>query len=344
MHSERKASPTISVIIPCQNERDRIEGCVRSILRQQQPDGGLEVIVADGMSGDGTREILQQLAEKDQRVEVIDNPGRIVSTGLNAAIRVAQGQIIVRVDVHTEYADDYVRQCVAVLEETGADNVGGPWVASGTGFIGRTIAAAFQSPFSFGGTRGHNADYEGPVDTVYLGCWPRRIFDRIGMFDERLVRNQDDEFNLRLTRSGGKVWQSPRIRSWYKPRSSFRELFNQYKQYGYWKVRVIQKHKTPASFRHLIPAGFVFLVLVLSLMSFWWSPATYLCFTLLGLYVLCNLLATVITAATRGWLLSPLLPLVFACFHLGYGLGFLRGVFDLITFRRAPVRYSGLTR
>ena len=160
-------------------------------------------------------------------------------------------------DAHSEYASDYIRQCLQVLDETGADNVGGPWIARGEGYIGLAIAAVFQSPFAVGGARGHNPEYEGEIDTVYLGCWRRELFDRIGFFDEELVRNQDDEFNLRLVRAGGRIWQSPRIRSWYRPRGSLRDLFRQYLQYGYWKVRVIQKHRRPAAIRHLAPAGLV---------------------------------------------------------------------------------------
>src|SRR5262249_37522272 len=150
-------------------------------------------------------------------------------------------------------------------EETGADKVGGPWVAEGKGYVGRAIAAAFQSPFAVGGARGHDPNYEGIVDLVYLGCWRRGVFDWFGLFDEELVRNQDDEFDLQLIRAGGTIWQSPRIRSWNQPRGSLRTLFLQYMQYGYWKVRVIQKHKIPASTRHLMPGGFVFGFTVLPL-------------------------------------------------------------------------------
>jgi GT2 family glycosyltransferase len=215
------------------------------------------VVIADGMSDDGTREVLVRMAESDARLRIVENPGRIVPKGLNAAIRAARGQVIVRMDAHTQYAPDYLRQCLAVLRETCADNVGGPWVTRGDGYLPRAIAAAFQSPFAAGGARAHDPDYEGPLDTVYLGCWPRSVFDRVGLFDEELFRNEDDEFNLRLTRASGRIWQSPRIRSWYTPRGSLSALFLQYFQYGYWKVRVIQKHKRPASARHLVPGLFV---------------------------------------------------------------------------------------
>src|SRR5690348_16594270 len=195
--------PLVSVVVPCRNERDHIETALKSILAQEGSAGDFEVVVADGMSDDGTREILLRLALADSRIRIIDNQSRIVSSGLNAAIQEARGSIIVRMDAHTEYAPDYIRQCVRVLHETAADNVGGPWIACGKRKIGKAIAAAFQSPLSCGGARGHNAKYSGPVDTVYLGCWRREVFDRIGLFDEEFVRNQDDEFNLRLVRSGG---------------------------------------------------------------------------------------------------------------------------------------------
>jgi glycosyltransferase involved in cell wall biosynthesis len=338
-------SPLVSVILPCRNEEPYIADCVQSILRQEAVPAGLEVIVADGMSDDGTREIVHELATRDRRLRIVDNPARIVSAGLNAAIRLAKGEIIIRMDAHTTYASDYIRSCVEVLRSTAAQNVGGPWVARGTGFIGTAIAAAFQSPFAVGSTRGHNPDYEGMVDTVYLGCWPRHVFDRIGLFDEDLVRNQDDEFNLRLNAKGGQIWQSPRIRSWYAPRSSLRALFSQYKQYGYWKVRVIQKHGRPASLRHLIPAGLVLTAAALTVTALWLPLAAkgwVGCFTV---YVGAVLIASIHTSLTYGWKVFPLLPPVFACYHFGYGYGFLRGLVEFVILRREPQRaYTSLTR
>ena len=338
-------SLTVSIVIPCRNEKDHIEACLRSILAQEAPPGGFEIIVADGMSDDGTREILARLAAHTPRLCAIDNPGRIVSTGLNAAIREARGNLIVRMDAHTEYASDYLSQCVLVLRETSADNVGGPWIAHGQGLVGQAIAAAFHSPFAVGGARGHDPSYEGLVDTVYLGCWPREVFERIGFFDEELVRNQDDEFNLRLARAGGKIWQSPRIRSWYQPRNSLLSLFRQYKQYGYWKVRVIQKHKLPASVRHVVPGLFVLAVAGLPLLGLWWSFALWCWLALLGAYTVSNTAASLLTAARTKWKLLPVLPLVFVCYHFAYGYGFLRGMWDFVLCRRGPTHtYSALTR
>ena len=248
----QEAPAFVSVVIPCRNEKGHIESCVRTMLSQAPPEGGFEVIVADGMSDDGTRELLSQLARAHPALRVLDNTGGIVSTGLNAAIRAAQGQIIVRADVHTAYAPDYLRECVAVLKESGADNVGGPWSAVGDGYVGRGIAAVFHSPFGSGGARAHNPQYEGEVDTVYLGCWWRSLFDRIGGFDEELVRNQDDELNLRLKRAGGTVWQSTRIRSWYRPRNSLRRLFQQYIQY---RILEGSRHSEASCAGVLAPSG-----------------------------------------------------------------------------------------
>ena len=337
--------PTVSVVIPCRNERDYIESCIHSVLNQEPTPGGFEIIIVDGMSEDGTREVLKELVEDDPRIRVVDNPSGMVSTGLNTAIQLARGQIIIRMDAHTEYASDYIRQCVAVLQETGADNVGGPARTKSTGYMQSAICAAYHSPFSVGGARFHNAGYEGYLDTVPYGCWRREVFDRIGLFDEELVRNQDDEFNLRLIRAGGKIWQSPRIKSWYIPRASLVKLFEQYFQYGYWKVWVIQKHKVPASVRHLVPPGFLLLLGVLPCFSLFWSPVFWGWLGIGGLYVASNLVASSFSAVQRGLKIFPVLPLVFTCFHLGYGLGFLRGVWDLIIFRRgASPSFTKITR
>lgn len=328
--------PVVSVVVPCRNEKDHIRACVRTLLAQELPEGGVELIIADGMSTDGTREILEQAADQSPSLRVVDNPGRIVSTGLNQAIIAARGSIIIRADAHTGYAPDYIRQCVAVLHESGADNVGGPWIAAGHGYVGRAVAVVFRSRFGSGGARAHDPQYEGPVDTVYLGCWRREVFDRIGGFDEELVRNQDDELNLRLKRGGGTIWQSPRIRSWYSPRGSFRQLFRQYMQYGYWKVRVIQKHRLPASWRHVVPGLFVLTMLVLIAASPVSSLAGLGTVVVGGLYLVCTLAASVIAASQSEVSLLPVMPVVFGCLHIGYGYGFLRGMLDFVILRRNP--------
>ena len=310
------------------------------------PDGGaIEVLVIDGMSNDGTRELVQRLASGNSCIRLIDNPKKIVSTGLNEGIRAARGEIIVRMDAHSEYAADYVRQCVDTLKRTGADNVGGPWIAQGKTYMQCAVAAAFASPLVFGGAAAHRADYEGSLDTVYLGCWRRELFDQVGGFDEELVRNQDDEHNLRIKLAGGVIWQSPSIRSWYRPRQSLVSVFRQYMQYGYWKVRVIQKRRQPASFRHLVPGTFVFVfgaLLVLSLLSHWFF---WMWIVLTVSYLGYSLAVSVLTAARNGWTYFLVLPAVIACYHVGYGYGFIRGVLDFVIRRKgAASSFTSLTR
>ena len=334
--STPKAAPRVSVIMPCRNEARYIVGVLEAILRQQEPPGGFEVVVADGLSIDGTRERVLGVAARDPRVRLVDNADHFTPHGLNAAIAAARGEVIVRMDAHTDYAPDYIAACVRTLEASGADNVGGPWVARGTGYLSRAIAAAFQSPFAVGGARGHRVRYEGPVDTVYLGCWRKEAFAKFGPFDEELVRNQDDEHNLRITRGGGRVWQSPAIRSWYVPRASIGALFRQYAQYGYWKVRVIQKHHLPASVRHLVPGAFVALLLAGAAAAPFLPAAALATAALAAAYLACTLLAALVTAARSQLRLAPALPVVFAAYHFGYGTGFLRGLVDFALLRRGP--------
>ncbi len=338
--------PRVSVIVPCRNERRHVDRLLDCLAAQLVPDGGFEVIVADGMSDDGTRERLQRRAAAWPRLRVIDNPAGIVSSALNRAIDAARGEIIVRMDAHTEYAADYLRECVRALDATGADNVGGPWRATGRTYAQRAIAIAFHSPFASGGAACHRIDYEGSVDTVYLGCWRKDTLVWLGGFDEGLIRNQDDDLNLRLTRRGGVVWQTPRVRSEYHPRSSLRVLFKQYAQYGYWKVRVIQKHRLPASPRHLIPGAFVASLTSLTALAPLRAECAWAAAALTAIYALANLAASVrVCAAPRRLRFLPVMPAVFAAYHIGYGYGFCRGVLDFLVLRRGGrSEFSVLTR
>jgi glycosyltransferase involved in cell wall biosynthesis len=322
----------ISIIVACRNEREHIRQFLDSLLDQDMSGMTWEAIIADGMSSDGTREILQEYGARHAELRTIDNPQRVVSPGLNAAIREARGAIVMRMDAHTSYAPDYCRQCVAELERTGADNVGGPARTRARGKRARAFAAAYHSPFSTG-ARFHDETYRGWIDTVPYGCWRKETLERLGLFDETLVRNQDDELNLRLTRAGGRIWQSPDIVSWYSPRATLTALFLQYFQYGFWKVAVIRKHRMPGSWRHLAPVTFVLAHILLCAVCIVTAAAGTREFAVAGslwlalvlAYAAANLTASVAAARKSGWATLPYLPAVFTVYHFSWGLGFLAG-------------------
>jgi len=334
----------VSVIVPCRNERGFVDAFVADALTQALPPGWrMEIVVADGASDDGTRERLDALAAVEPRLRVVDNPQRIVATGLNRALAAAGGAVIVRMDVHTRYAPDYVAQCLAALQRSGADNVGGPWRAEGQGRWQAPIAAAFQSRWVAGGARSRDLAYEGEVDTVYLGCWPRASFERFGGFDETLVRNQDDEHNLRIVRGGGRVWQSAAIRSTYTPRDSLAALWRQWLQYGYWKPFVMRKHGQAAALRHRLPGLFVAALGVAAALAVA-RLAAWPLVLLLGAYALALTALSLVLAAGTSWRLLPRLPWVIAAQQIGYGLGSLLGYWDAWRHGRGRDRFARLTR
>lgn len=306
----------------------------------------MELIVADGASDDGTRKRLEDRAAADVRLVLVENPAGATARGLNLALAHARGECIVRLDVHTHYAPDYVQNCLAVLQRTGAASVGGPWQPQlGPGRAG-WIARAWASRFGSGGAASRRVDYSGPIDTVYLGAWRRETLLALGGFDEDLLRTEDDDLNLRIVRGGGTVWQDASIRSWYRPRASFSALAAQMYQYGYWKWPLIRKHRLPASLRHLVPGLFVAAVvlgLMLGLLHAGFAVAA------LGLVTLHTMAALAAAAAVAppwrhpvGWLAVAWATL---CMHWAYGTGFLHALADhALRGRRAGRAATRLTR
>lgn len=348
----------VSVVVPCRNERAYIEFFCEAMLAQRLPiDARLEVLIADGCSDDGTRDWLVKFCADSTALDchfvLVNNPGRIVSTGLNAAIAQARGDVIVRMDVHTHYENDYVAQCLEALAFSHADNVGGPWRAVGRNRVQCAVAAAFQSRLVAGGARSRQLDFDGWVDTVYLGCWPRATFQRFGGFDETLVRNQDDEHNLRLRLAGGRIWQSSRIRSSYRPRDTLKHLFRQQYQYGYWRPFVMRKHGQPGSVRQLVPAAFVAALAGTALLAFWWSAPLHALLSAYGAYLAVVSLTVALSqpsdlgvprSVARRCSLVGRLGLVVPTYHLGYGLGSWRGLLDLAVGRRVSGDTAKITR
>ncbi|HVQ38830.1 MAG TPA: glycosyltransferase family 2 protein [Pyrinomonadaceae bacterium] len=322
-------SPLVSVIMPVCNEGEFIERTLEAVLTQDYASDLLEVLIADGMSTDATRKLITDVAARHPEIPVtiLDNPGRRASTGLNVALQAARGDVIVRVDGHTIIEPDYVRQCVALLESREAQNVGGRMTAMGSSPFARAVALATSSWFGVGGARFHYSEREEWVDTVYLGAWPRELFQRVGLFDEEMVRNQDDEFNYRLLAHGGKILLSPKIKSRYYNRTSVQSLWSQYFQYGYWKVRVMQKHPLQMRLRQLAPAGFVLALLVSILLAPFSLASRLVSISLLALYLTVNLGASILVCVRKAeWKLLPSIPLAYAVIHFAYGTGFLIGL------------------
>ncbi|MFA5204774.1 MAG: glycosyltransferase [Lentisphaeria bacterium] len=329
-----KPSPFISVIMPIRNEADFIARSLGAVLQQNYPPDRLEVLVIDGMSDDGTREKVLAMAAspavagRRPEIRLLDNPARIVPPAMNIGLRAARGDIIIRVDGHCEIAPDYFCRCVAILKRTGADCVGGPMETVGETPMARAIATAQSAVFGVGGVAFRTGRATpGFVDTVAFGAYRRDVFSRIGLFDEELKRNQDDEFNFRLIQAGGRIWLDPAISSRYFSRADLGGLWSQYYQYGFYKVRVIQKRGAIASWRHLVPAAFVLALLgslILALALHDWRWGLLVVFP----YGVASLAFSILTARREPRVLPllPLLPVVFATLHLSYGAGFLWGM------------------
>ncbi|MGH7607745.1 MAG: glycosyltransferase family 2 protein, partial [Gemmatimonadales bacterium] len=266
--------PRVTVVLPCRNEGRYIAACLDSILAAAYPPERLEVLVVDGMSDDGTRERVARYAAAHPRIRLLDNPARIVPTALNVGIEAATGDVIARMDAHVVYPPEYLPRLVHALAESGADNVGGCIVtlpADGTA-VAQAIAIALGHPFGVGnshfriGARGARF-----VDTVPFGCYRRDVFARIGLFDEDLVRNQDDEFNHRLVRRGGRVLLLPDVVSYYYARGSFAQVARMFYQYGAFKPLVARKVGRVMTLRQLVPAAFVSGLAAAALGALFWA-------------------------------------------------------------------------
>jgi succinoglycan biosynthesis protein ExoA len=318
--------PTVTVIMPILNEATSLPQSLEAVMNQDYPSELLEILVIDGGSTDNTLAIIQAMSQNCPRVRMLPNPRRITPSSLNVGILAATGDIIVRVDGHTAIAPDYVSQCVSSLVQGKADNVGGLMCPIGTTYVGQGVALAISSPFGVGDSKFHYSPQEQYVDTVYLGAYWRKAFDQIGLFDETLPINQDYELNYRLRRAGGKILLNPAVQSTYTPRSTLSSLWRQYFRYGQGKVRTLQKHPESLRWRQAVPPLFVGAFLgTLGGAIFW--PRLRPIFTFIaGCYLLANIVASTIVAIRGGWRYWPVLPLIFAIIHFGWGLGFWIGL------------------
>ena len=328
-------SVMISVIMPVRNEAGFIEGAIRSVVAAGEAVRSYEIIVVDGMSDDSTREVVEGLQATLANLVLLDNPKRTVPHAMNLGIKAARGEVVLRLDGHAEMTPGFMAACLRELAahpECGC--VGGPIENVALDETAEIVSAAMRSPFGVGNVRFRTGGAEGYVDTLAFGAYWKSDLVAIGLFDEELARNQDDELNFRLLKAGRKIWFSHAIRSRYYVRSSLRKLFRQYYQYGYWKVFVNRKHSRLTNLRQLAPPLLVTSVVALALLGLFLPVAWLLLGLLLAAYLSGAVYFAVRTGEPAGRV--PGVMAAFGTLHLSYGVGYLAGVRDFLLLRRNP--------
>ncbi len=316
----------VTIAMPSFNEEHYIEACIASVKAQDYPAELIEILIADGRSTDRTREILARLAAEDPRIRMIDNPARLQAAGLGLLVKEATGDVIVRMDVHAEYAPDYVRRCVEVLERTGADNVGGAQRARAKTAFQRALCAALQSPLGVGGAKYRSAEAEGFVDTVFLGAFRRRVFETVGLWDPGAITNEDAELNQRILDSGGQIYLSKDIVVHYFPRDSLRTLAKQYFRYGRGRARTLLKLGRFPTLRPLLPFFLVSGATGLLLLPPLWplAPAAF------ATYALATGAEAVRVGRELGARAIPTIWAIFPVLHASHGAGFAAGLWQYL--------------
>jgi succinoglycan biosynthesis protein ExoA len=325
---EPHPSLDVSLVIPIRNEIRHVDACVDSILGQRLDGLEMEVLLVDGASDDGTRERVMERAAADPRIRLLDNPNRKVSFALNIGMRASRGRVIVRMDAHALYADDYVRQCVAALERTGAAAVGGIQraIPGADTTEARAIALAQHSRLGMGGGRHRRIGYEGPAESVWLGAFPRATVASVGGFDEDLFRSEDNDFFQRVRAHGGRLWVSAAIQARYYCRSTLRALFLQYYATGSEIVPTITRNRRALSLRHLAPGlGALVAILVVVVAALGPAPAAGVAAALAALaavgYLGAVLLVALHEARPNGLRVVPWLLATFPVLHASYAIG-----------------------
>jgi succinoglycan biosynthesis protein ExoA len=321
--------PAVSVILPIRNEARFIRECLEAVIAQDYQGPLAEIIVIDGMSEDGTQDILTQMSATDSRLRIIHNAARIVPVAMNLGIRQAKGEVLVRVDGHAVVPPDYVRLCVEWLLKEKVECVGGAVESVGTNYVGAAIAAAMSSPFGVGGFSFRTAGEQATpisVETVPFGAFRREVFDRVGFFNEEMVRHQDYEFNYRLRKAGGRILLLPWLRVKYYVRSNLKGLWRQYWGYGLWKGRLLRTYPQSLRLRHLVPPLFVLAVAGSACLAFVSKAGLWCCGALLGTYLLFLIAATTGLAVRGQQRYAPILPLILAILHVSWGMAVWRGL------------------
>jgi len=333
--------PKVSIIVPCFNERATINSLLQAIFEQTYPTADLEVVIADGMSTDGTRQAIHAFSSKhpELTIRLIDKPQRIIPAALNRAIQVARGEAIIRLDAHSIPNQDYVERCLTILEDTGAAMVGGVCDIrpSKDGWLARSIAIAASNRLGAADARYRTGGKAGEVDTVPFVAFRREWVGRIGPFDESLLINEDYEFNFRIRQAEGVIWFDPSIRSTYFARSGLASLARQYARYGYWKYQMLRRHPQSLRWRQALPPLFVLTAILLVVASIFWYPARTLLEVQLFLYgAIVLLVGTVEALRNRDLALLLGFPMAVCTMHFAWGGAFLWSI--LTTFLRGLVK------
>lgn len=341
------AQPFISVIMPIRNEVAFIRESLGAVLEQDYPQEKFEILIADGMSDDGTREIIEELKSNYTNLRLVDNPQRIVPTGFNAALSIAKGEIIVRIDGHAIVAKDFLSRNVELMNEhPEAWSTGGPIIHLAKTDFGKAVAVAMSHKLGVGNASHHFMDYEGYGEGVPFPAIRRWVFERVGNFDESLVRNQDDEFNFRMTEAGGKVFISPKVKYTYFVRERIKQLFRQYFQYGFWRIPVMKKHKQPTTLRQIVPMLFyltcsLFLIIAIVLRQ------PLFAVVLPFIYSLALTIAAIQVLPRTSFGVACRVPFAIAALHAGYAFGMMYGFWASVFNRDAwniAGRISSLSR
>jgi len=319
--------PRVSIIVPCRNEQATIRQLLEAIYQQSFPHTEMEVVIADALSEDTTREKIVEFQKEhpDLHVRVVENTARTIPSGINCAIQASLGEIIIRMDAHSRPYPNYVERCLATLDAGLGDNVGGVWEIKpgGKSWIAESIAVAAAHPLGVGDAGYRIGAQASAVDTVPFGAFHHSLIDKIGLFDETLLSNEDYEFNTRIHQSGGRVWLDPEIVTVYYARSTLRDLARQYWRYGFWKLRMLRRYPDTLRWRQGLPPLFVASLLGLIIFA-WWPIAAWLLALEIALYGTVLLLTGLLSALRhRRIYLFIGLPLAIATMHLAWGSGFL---------------------
>ncbi len=316
----------VSIVVACRNEEAFIGDCLDSILANDYPKDLLEVLVVDGVSDDGTRVIVESYSERFPFVRLVDNPRRLASTAFNLGIQHAFGDVVMIMGAHSTYATDYISRCVRASTESGADNVGGiiRVMPRTPGLLGNALAFALGHRFGVGNAHFRcETNRRRWADTVFGGCYRREVFEKVGLFNEQLVFNQDIEFNLRLGRAGGRILLDPEIVSDYQARSDLKSFWKHNFRNGSWVVfSLLFCDGIPFSWRHLIPLGFVTALVGFGTLSFILPHFSWMFLGISVSYLTASLIVSgAIAVRERDFRYFVVMPLAFASLHVAYGLG-----------------------